>query len=194
MIVSIEGRLARKEPTYIVVECGGLGYEVIISLNTYSKIGSRENIKLHTYFMVKEDSQTLFGFFNHKEKDLFAQLIKISGVGGNTAMTILSSMTPTEFEQAIALEDVGLLKKIKGIGAKTAARIILELKGKLKTGDGSDVSDPAGSLGAKHQEAMQALITLGFSKAEVEKRIASILKEKGEDVSVEEIVKLALRK
>lgn len=193
MIVSLEGRLALKEPNKLVIEVAGIGYEVLISLNTFSKVGKHENIKLHTHLIVKEDSHTLYGFFEGSEKHLFQQLIKISGVGGNTALTILSSVSPKELEHAIATENVAMLKKIKGIGAKTAGRIILELSGKLKT-EGSIFPAAEGSAGKKRQEAMAALQTLGFSRAEIDKRLDAIIQDKGDEVGVEEMIKLALKK
>jgi len=190
MIAYLSGKLAQKDPSKVIIECNGIGYSVKISLNTFSKIGDEEQIKLHTHLMVREDAHTLFGFIDHKEKDLFEQLISISGVGGNTAITILSSITPDELEQAIQGEDIAALKGVKGIGPKTAGRIILELKGKLKLGEDGDVGDPKTSV---RREAIIALSNLGFPKSETEKRVDKILKEKGQDVSTEEIIRLALK-
>ncbi|MCB9231118.1 MAG: Holliday junction branch migration protein RuvA [Bacteroidia bacterium] len=190
MIAYLNGKLAHKEPTFVIIEVGGIGYEVKISLNTYSKIGNNEAVKLHTYFMVKEDSHTLFGFSSLAEKNLFIQLISISGVGGNTALTILSSISPQELERAIQMEDLGLLKRVKGIGAKTAGRIILELKGKLKL-ESDETSGSA--MGPLRLESVQALIALGFSKADSEKRVDKIMSEQGDGVTIEQIIKLALR-
>ena len=190
MIAYLSGKLAHKDPAFVIIDVAGVGYEVKISLNTYSKLGKDEAVKLHTHLMVKEDSHTLFGFHSTAEKALFIQLIGISGVGGNTALTILSSISPKELERAIQMEDVALLKKVKGIGAKTAGRIILELKGKLVL----DSDDSGGNaMGAVRAEALQALTALGFSKSDSEKRVDTIIGKEGEDVTVEQIIKAALR-
>lgn len=193
MIAYLNGKLAHKDPAYVIIECNGVGYEVKISLNTYSKIGKNEQLKLHTYLMVKEDSQTLFGFAEPAEKTLFLQLISISGVGGNTALTILSSVSPKELHGAIQAEDVNALKRIKGIGPKTAGRIILELKGKLKLSDEAGEDASGSPLGAKREEALSALMTLGFPKAAMEKRLDQILKKEADTITVEELIKHALR-
>lgn len=191
MIAHLSGKLVGKDPSSAIIECNGVGYEVKISLNTYSKLGDKEqHVKLFTRFIVREDAQILFGFAEEAEKALFDQLISIQGVGGNTGLTILSSISPTELEKAIATENIDLLKKIKGIGPKTAGRIILELKGKLKTGSGNAYSKP-GLPG--RQEAISALTSLGFPRAEMEKRVDQILAASESGISVEEIIKKALR-
>lgn len=191
MIAYLKGKLAHKEPSIAIVECNGVGYECKISLNTYSKLGNSEAVHLFTYLQVREDAQILFGFADPAEKALFEQLISISGVGGNTALTILSSIAPKELEHAIQTENVDALQRVKGIGKKTAGRIILELKGKLKLGD--DASDTSSSdFGNRRQEALSALISLGFPKAAMEKKIESIL-SKSPEATVEEIIRLALK-
>ena len=190
MIAYLSGKLAEKFPDHVIIECKGIGYHVRISLNTFSKLGSDEKVKLHTHFMVKEDAHELFGFSDINEKLLFLDLISVSGVGGNTALTILSSIQPKELERIIESENVDLLKRIKGIGPKTAARIILELKGKLKlTGDspGGTVSSPV------RNEALAALTNLGFSRAVMEKRVDEILSKAEGNISLEEIIRIALK-
>ncbi|GJM59638.1 Holliday junction branch migration protein RuvA [Persicobacter diffluens] len=196
MIAYIRGRITEKEPTYVVLDVGGLGYEVRISLNTFEKLqDNKEEVRLATYLQVKEDAHTLFGFFDILEKKLFLHLIGVNGVGANTAMVMLSSMNVRELKEAIASEDVKTIQKIKGIGAKTAQRIILELKDKLlKEGVDAPASSTGG--GTAHQakeEALIALTTLGIPKATAEKSITNILKKHGSDISVEEIIKLALK-
>lgn len=188
MIAYIIGKLTHKDPAYVIVEANGIGYQVRVSLNTYGHLKS-ESVKLFTYLMIKEDSHTLFGFKEMGEKRLFVQLIGISGVGGNTAMTILSGMTPDEFYQVIEGEDVAALKRVKGIGAKTAGRIILELKGKLVTGE----SGTASPLASIRSEAISALTGLGLPKASMEKKVDAILKSGAKEMTVETLIKEALK-
>ena len=192
MIAYLKGRLAHKEPGLVIIECNGIGYEAKISLNTFGQLPKDEAVKLHTYLMIKEDAHTLYGFLENSEKQLFMQLIGISGVGGNTALTILSSVSASEFSSIIASEDVAALKKIKGIGAKTAGRIILELKGKLKL-DESEAGVSATPAGKLKEEAIAALTGLGFPKASMEKRVDEILRSSDEDLTVENIIKIALK-
>lgn len=188
MIAFVKGRIAHKDPGTAVIECGGVGYLVKISLNTYEKLQGKDQALLHTHFMVREDSQELFGFAELSEKALFEQLITINGVGGNTAMTILSSTTVKDLERAIETEDVGMLKRVKGVGPKTAGRIILELKGKLKL----DGTATAGNASSVRSEALAALTSLGMPKAAMEKRLDALLKDNPE-IRVEDLVKLALK-
>lgn len=190
MIAYLNGKLAYKEPAFVIVECNGIGYEVKISLNTYSKIGAKEEVKLHTYLMIKEDAHTLYGFLDRKEKVLFLQLLGVQGVGGNTAMTILSSIEPTDLVVVIDSENVGRLKQVKGIGAKTASRIILELKGKLVL-EGSGV--PTTGLAKTREEALTALVSLGMPKAAMETRVDALIKAGGDTITVEQLIKDALR-
>ena len=191
MIAYLKGKLTHKDPAYVLIECNGVGYQVRISLNTYGNLPKGEAVKLHTYFMVKEDSQTLYGFSESSEKVLFEQLISISGVGGNTALTILSSVSSKELQRAIEMEDVNMLKRVKGIGAKTAGRIILELKGKLKLAD-DDQGLVSGSASAIRSEAISALTSLGFPKIQMEKKVDELL-SKDPELSIEAIIKQALR-
>ncbi|MEO0895152.1 MAG: Holliday junction branch migration protein RuvA [Bacteroidota bacterium] len=195
MIAFVSGNITELEATHVIVEAGGIGYWIKISLNTYGELQGKKQTKLHTHFMVREDSQQLFGFTTIKEKQLFEQLISISGVGGNTALMILSSLSAEDLYQAIKQENAMVLKKVKGIGAKTAGRIILELKDKIKLDNlsGGTGSVMAGGNSMKKQEALTALVNLGLNKSAMNQRIDKILKEKGETVTVEEIIKLALR-
>ena len=195
MIAYLAGKVAQLDPTFAIIDCGGIGYLVKISLNTYTQIRDKSNVKLHTYLQVREDAHILYGFFDPQEKSLFEQLISISGVGGNTAMMILSSISANDLFVAIQNEDTLALKRIKGIGAKTAGRIILELKDKIKI-EGAvagGISLPKNSSSMLKQEALAALTNLGLPKATMSKRVDKIIKEQGEEVSVEEIIKLALR-
>lgn len=189
MIAYVAGKLAHKDPAFVIVDVNGIGYQLRISLNTYSQLKS-ESVKLHSHLMIKDDSHELFGFLEIAEKKLFQQLIGISGVGGNTAMTILSSTTPKELFQIIETDDVAALKRVKGIGAKTAGRIILELKGKLVTEDGAGGS---GTGSALRQEAIAALTSLGLPKAMMEKRVDAILKKTEGELTVEGLIKEALK-
>ncbi len=196
MIAYIRGSISMLEPTHVVVDCGGVGYLARISLNTYSQIKDKKEVQIFTYFHVREDAQVLFGFVDKKEQNLFELLISISGVGGNTALMILSSISADELFQVIGSEDVNALKQVKGIGAKTAGRIILELKDKLKLDDMAQVSGGRGNTGnvkAKKQEALIALTNLGLPRAAMEKRLDRIFKDAGAEISIEDVVKLALR-
>jgi len=193
MIAYLSGNVIELEPTHAIIDCHGVGYLAKISLNTYGQLKDQQVAKLHTYLQVREDAQTLFGFGEKKEKKLFEQLISISGVGGNTALMILSSLSAEELVSAIQQGDDQTLKRIKGIGAKTAARIVLELKDKVAT----EVPIPQdlinNSSSQKREEALAALLTLGFPKQTMIKRIEKILTDLGPDTSVEEIIKRALK-
>ncbi len=195
MYAYLKGKLAHKDPTFVILDIGGVGYEVKISLNTFSKIKDQENIQLYTHFHVKEDAQTLFGFADTHEKQTFLHLISISGVGPSTGLMVLSSLNPEEVEHAILSEDVRTIQAIKGIGAKTAQRIILELKDKVgKDNAGGDLLNlPISNKNTTRNEALAALITLGINKAAAQKSIDKILKESSSDISLEELIKLALK-
>ena len=191
MIYHISGRLVEATPTYAVIECAGVGYILHISLSTYGNIGNTENLKLYTYPVYKEDSQTLYGFFTQHEREIFAKLISVSGVGGNTARVILSSLSPEEVIEAIATEDVSLLKSIKGIGAKTAERIIVDLKDKVGAIElGASEVKSGGNLKA---EAVSALEVLGYNARQSEKLVSSIIRE-SDAASLEEVLKEALKR
>jgi Holliday junction DNA helicase RuvA len=191
MIAYIKGKLVHKDPTYVVIDVQGIGYHIHISLTTYGAIKNQENCMLHTYLNVKEDSHTLFGFSDEAEKKVFLQLISISGVGPSTGLMVQSSLSAHELQQAIINEDVGTIQSVKGIGAKTAQRIILELKDKLKK-EGFATSS-ASSYNTVRSEALSALITLGINKNIAEKTIDKILKNSGNEVTLEELIKLALK-
>ena len=191
MITQIKGRLIEKSPTELVVDCNGIGYSINITLNTFSKIGNDENIKLYTHLIVKEDSHTLFGFLSKSERSLFKLLISVSGVGASTARTMLSSMTTGEIISSINTEDVNSVQSIKGIGSKTAQRIILELKDKIHS---QEIDDSQIHLMTKDaDEAITALEVLGYSRKQTIKIINQI-KAENPNISVESLIKKALNK
>jgi Holliday junction DNA helicase RuvA len=193
MIGYLKGVLTFKDPTFVILDVNGVGYEVKISLHTYSKIKDLESVLLHTHLHVKEDAHTLYGFFDNREKRVFLQLISISGVGPNTAMMINSSLAVDELVNAIATEQVEVIRRVKGIGTKTAHRIILELKDKIgKTATEAGTHTPG--IGGIRDEALAALVTLGIAKGVAEKSINLLIKEHGSDISLEELIKLVLRR
>jgi holliday junction DNA helicase RuvA len=193
MIAYLKGKLVHKEPTFVQVEVNGVGYQVSISLNTFSEIKDREDLKLFTYLHVREDAHVLYGFSNEAEKQMFLHLISVNGVGPNTALVVLSYLPPSELKAAIVREDAAALQAVKGIGGKTALRLILELKDKLK----KDSLDEPGKPGMVHNtmrnEALSALVTLGIAKPAAEKSIDAVLKRIGPSISLEELVKQALK-
>lgn len=193
MIAFLQGRLAHKDPGSAIIDCHGVGYQVRISLNTYSKLGKDEEaVKLFTHLAIREDAHELYGFFEVAEKNLFLQLIGIQGVGGNTALTILSSIPPKELALVIEKEDLNRLKAVKGIGVKTAGRIILELKGKLVTEAAANAVGAA-PFNAMREEAITALVNLGLPKPLMEKRIDAILKATPEGLTVERLIREGLK-
>ena len=191
MITQIKGRLIEKSPTELVVDCNGIGYSINISLNTYSQIGDDENIKLYTYLLIKEDSHSLYGFFKKSERSLFKLLISVSGVGASTARMMLSSLSPSEIISAIMSENVQVVQSIKGIGLKTAQRIILELKDKVLSLD--EVGDESLTLNKQSEEASSALEVLGYSRKQTSKLLSKIISE-SPGINVESIIKKALNK
>jgi len=195
MITFLEGDFIVKEPTHLVINVMGIGYEVKISLNTFSSVKNLSKGKIQTHFHVKEDAHTLYGFFHESEKKRFQDLISINGVGPSTALMILSSLEPEELQSAIAAENVGMIQKVKGVGAKTAQRIILELKDKMKK-EGlidSSLEFKASIDNTLKVEALSALTTLGISKPAAEKTVNAILKENA-DLTLEQLIKLALKR
>ena len=191
MITHIRGKLVEKNPTFVIIECNGIGYFLHISLHTYSKIPDVEAVKLFTYFSVKEDSQTLFGFSDKIEREIFKLLISVSGVGTSIARTMLSSMSPDQIQQAIASEDVATIQSVKGIGAKTAQRVIIDLRDKIvKTYLFSEDSNQTNNT--IKEEALSALEVLGFSRKQVEKLVHKIIQE-APDTALEQIIKQALK-
>ena len=195
MIGYLFGEITIVDPTLFIIDVGGVGYEVRISLNTYSKLKQIKKGKVYTYLHVKEDAHTLYGFYSSDEKSLFIQLISISGVGPSTAILMLSSMSPSEIKEAIAREDVVTIKKVKGIGLKTAERIVLELKDKIRkeiTGE-KIIEVIPDNFRVMREEALVALVTLGIQKSMAEKSINIILKNADQDITLEEVIKLALK-
>ena len=191
MITQVRGRLVEKSPTEVVVDCNGVGYLLHISLNTFSSLPAHENVVLYTHLSIREDAHTLFGFINKTEREVFKLLISVSGVGPSIARTMLSSMTSEEIQQAIASENVSLIQSVKGIGLKTAQRVIVDLKDKiLKIFDMDEVS--LTSSNTNKDEALSALEVLGFQRKQSNKIVAAILKENPE-ATVEKIIKLSLK-
>ncbi|MEE4001244.1 Holliday junction branch migration protein RuvA [Tenacibaculum sp. FZY0031] len=191
MITQIRGKLVEKNPTYAVVDCSGVGYLMHISLNTYSSLPNDEYVLLYTHLSIREDAHTLYGFSTKTEREVFRLLTSVSGVGPSTARTMLSSMTSQEVSHAIASENVKLIQTVKGIGAKTAQRVIVDLKDKvLKTFDVDEVSVVQNNT--NKEEALSALEVLGFARKQADKVIGNILKETP-DASVEKLIKQALK-
>ena len=180
MIAYIKGKLTQKTPTEVLIEtAAGLGYRVFISLNTYNRIAQQTEITLLTHFIVKEDSQTLYGFAEQDERSIFELLISVSGVGPSTARILLSTLSPAEVRQAIVSENIAVLKTAKGIGPKAAKRIVLELKDKVLKGSGAQSAAIATTLTVDNtvrEEALSALVALGFNKTTVQKALNRILK------------------
>lgn len=191
MITHLKGKLVEKNPTDVVIDCNGVGYLLHISLHTYSQIPDQENLKLYTYLQVKEDSHTLYGFSSMTEREIFKLLISVSGVGASIARTMLSSLTPQQVKEGIASGDVGLIQSIKGIGAKTAQRVILDLKDKVLKVYGIDEVSLIQNNTSK-SEALSALEVLGFNKKQSEKVVDKILIQ-DPDANVEKIIKDALK-
>ena len=191
MIHHLRGKLVEKNPTHVIIECGGVGYFVNISLNTFSKLPEQENISVFTHLQVKEDSHTLFGFVEKSEREIFRLLLSVSGIGSSIARTMLSSMSPSQVRDAIANGDVAAIQAVKGIGAKTAQRVILDLRDKvLKVYDIDELS--LSTNNTNKDEALSALEVLGFARKQSERVVDKVL---GQDasLSVEDIIKLALK-
>jgi len=195
MIAFLKGKLIHKDPTFVVIEVNGVGYHVHISLQTYSEIKDQENILLFTHLNVREDAHILFGFSKESERKMFQLLVSVNGVGPSTAIVMLSYMTVEELKSAIVHDDATTLQRIKGIGGKTAQRVIIELKDKLKK-DAYEEIIPSGT-GVRHNtlraEALSALITLGINKSAAEKSVDGVLKKSGNTLTLEDLVKQALR-
>ena len=197
MIEYVRGELAELTPALAVIDCNGVGYAANISLNTYAAIQGKKACKLYIYEAIREDAHVLFGFADKQERELFLLLISVSGIGGNTARMILSALSPSELVNVISNENANLLKSVKGIGLKTAQRIIVELKDKLKTGAvaaSAGVSSLTSPANAQIQdEAVSALTMLGFPQAASQKVVLAILKEEP-DAQVENVIQLALKR
>ena len=186
MIGRLSGLLAEKNPPEVLLDCQGVGYEVLVPMSTFYNLPAvGERVTLLTHFVVREDAQILYGFGTAAEREAFRQLIKISGVGPRTALSVLSGMSVTELSQAVTRQEAGRLVKVPGIGKKTAERLLLELKGKL----GADLGAPAAAVGDAQGDIQQALIALGYS----DKEAAAALKGLPQDVNVSEGIKLALK-
>ncbi|PHR13965.1 MAG: Holliday junction branch migration protein RuvA [Aequorivita sp.] len=191
MITHIQGRLVEKNPTDVVIECNGVGYFINISLHTFSELPTSENVKLYTHLLVREDAHTLYGFSGVAEREIFRLLISVSGVGASIARTMLSSLAPDQVLDAIAQNDITTIQSVKGIGAKTAQRVVLDLKDKiLKVYGLSSIS--TGTSNTNKNEALSALETLGFVRKQSEKVVDAIVKDNPQ-ASAEMIIKQALK-
>ena len=192
MITQLQGKLVEKNPTNVVIDCNGVGYFVNISLNTYAALPEGEAIKLYTYLQIKEDAHTLYGFLTKAEREVFILLISVSGVGAGTARTMLSSLTAAQARNAIVNGEVATIQSVKGIGAKTAQRVVLDLKDKmLKLQDFADA--PISAVSTHKEEALAALEVLGFVRKQAEKVVDKIVQAVPESLSVEDIIKQALK-
>ena len=195
MIHHLHGRLVEKHPTHVIIDCSGVGYLVLISLTTYETIPDQEDIFLHTHLVVREDAHTLYGFATVEERKLFLLLIGVSGVGANTSRMILSAMDSSTAVEVISSGDVDSMKKVKGIGAKTASRIIIDLQDKVGVATGasgtlSEISSPHNTI---KNEALLALTSLGFDKKRVDKALDGIIQRSEGALSLEVLIKLALK-
>ena len=196
MINYLSGKLVIKDPTYVVVDVGGVGYEAKISLSTFASVKNLDSVKLYTHLHIKEDAHTLYGFYEPSEKKRFLDLISISGVGPSTGLMILSSLSPEELQQAIVHDNVPVIQKVKGIGLKTAQRVVLELKDKMKK---EGLLDKSVDISIKFDntlrtEALSALTTLGIAKPAAEKSVDLVLKEHGQEIKLEDLIKQALKR
>lgn len=194
MFEYFKGKITDLTPTSLVIECNGIGYFLNISLNSYSKFSGQKEVLAYSYLHVREDAQLLYGFADKSERELFQSLISVSGIGVNTAIMMLSSVTPDELREGILREDVALLKSIKGIGAKTAQRVILDLKDKI----GKSTEPVSGEIFATQDntiknEALSALVMLGFNKKAAEKELDKLAREHS-GIGVEELIKVALKR
>jgi Holliday junction DNA helicase RuvA len=199
MIAYIEGKLVQRETTFVIVEAGGIGYYIKVSLNTSSALAGKTTCRIQTHLQIREDAHTLYGFMDYEEKRVFLELINVSGIGANTAMIMLSSLSTREIIEAIVQEDVSIIQSVKGIGKKTAERLILELKDKIKkTYEELALTFPEmSSEGIDFQkvksEALEALVALGIPKVMAEKNVSAIIKKQGTSLTLEELIKLALK-
>ncbi|MBC7451535.1 MAG: Holliday junction branch migration protein RuvA [Cytophagales bacterium] len=197
MIAYIEGKLVQKDPTYVIVDVQGVGYMIRVSLHTYSVLKDLDKAKVYTFLHIKEDAHTLFGFADELEKEMFLHLTSISGIGPGTALVVLSSLNSMELKNAIASEDVRAIQAVKGIGVKTAQRVILELKDKMRKDLMVSTTDSKQNFSLPHNtirsEALSALVTLGFARNVAEKNVDMILKNNTNPVTLEELIKQALK-
>ena len=194
MIEYIKGKLIEKNPAYVVLETsGGIAYFIHISLATFSNIGDREEVKLLTHFVIREDAQLLYGFAEEEERNLFRLLISVNGIGVNTARLMLSSLSVNELINAIATENLKIIQGIKGIGAKTAQRVIIELKDKIGKTNTTNSEIFTFSYNNNRVEALSALVSLGFVKNSADAVLEKIIKSEGVNLSVEDLIKKALK-
>ncbi len=194
MYAYIKGKLVEKNPAFVILDNNGIGYLINISINTYTKIQNETDVKLHVHQQITEDAHTFYGFAEESEKQLFQQLISVSGVGCSTARMILSAMQASDIQQAIVNENVSVLEKVKGIGPKTAKRMILELKDKMmKMGDGKGVQPSSFAHNNIRTEALNALMALGFSRVQADASIQKAMKNTPSVNTVEALIKEALR-
>ncbi|OAB80562.1 Holliday junction branch migration protein RuvA [Cochleicola gelatinilyticus] len=192
MITHIQGRVVEKNPTHVVIDCNGVGYFIHISLHTFSQLSDNENLRLYTHLQVREDAHTLYGFSGVAEREIFRLLVSVSGIGTNTARTMLSSLSPEQVKEAIASGDVATIQSVKGIGTKTAQRVLIDLKDKILKVYGMDDVSVSPSNTNKN-EALSALETLGFVRKQAERVCDAIVKQDPQ-ASVETIIKQALKK
>jgi len=193
MIAYLNGKLSYKSPAMVHLDVQGVGYEVQISLNTYSRIQALESCKLLTYLHIKEDAHTLYGFFDNAERTIFLMLIGVSGIGANTARMMLSSLQPEDIQRAITMENEKMLESIKGIGAKTAKRIILELKDKFKKQKDAGLQISVASNNTMQEDALNALVTLGIARNVAEQAISKVLKAEPLLDDLEGLIKKSLK-
>ncbi len=190
----IQGKVVSRHPTYVVLETGGIGYMLHITLHGYNQIEDQAIQKIYTWLQVQEDAHRLWGFREPAERDVFLHLVSVSGIGPNTARLILSGMTPDECKNAILTDNELAFRQVKGVGPKTAKRVIMELKDKiLKSGGESIPVKSGGQPKQSVEEALSALITLGFTKGQAEKTLSQIVREAGKEMSTEALVRMALR-
>lgn len=193
MINHLQGRLVEKSPTHAVIDCNGVGYLLHISLHTFGRLGDDESCKLFTHMVIREDAHNLFGFADEDERDVFRKLISVSGVGATTGRMILSSLSPMEVKEAIFNQEVALIQAVKGIGAKTAQRIIVDLQDKIFKGDAADFEKVKIGGNTLKTEALSALSSLGFDKKKADKTLDKLLTQEGDNIELEQLIKLALK-
>ena len=190
----IQGKVVARQPTHVVVEAGGIGYLLHITLNSYDQIEEGKDQKVYTWLQVQEDAHRLWGFREPSEREVFLHLVSVSGIGPNTARLILSGMTPEECRQAILTDNELAFRQVKGVGPKTAKRVMMELKDRMmKTSGDASAIKAGGQKNQSVEEALAALITLGFVKGHAEKAISQIVREQGRDLPTETLVRMALR-
>jgi holliday junction DNA helicase RuvA len=194
MIAFLKGRLIHKDPTYVIIDVNGVGYHVNISLQTFAEVKDQETILLYTHLSIREDAHVLFGFSKEHEKKMFQLLVSVNGVGPSTAIVMLSYMSTDELKSAIVHDDAVTLQRIKGIGGKTAQRVIIELKDKLKKDSFEEISTGTGvRSNTLRNEALSALVTLGIARNAAEKSVDTVLKRSGNTITLEDLVKQALK-